>query len=632
MSPIDQHLINLPVDTIRRSWERCATRGLRTDERLPDDPNARVRLSDRLEANARLVAYAQPIMEHLHQQIARSSSTILLADDSGVILRSVGDSDFLERAARVALKPGHCWSEHVMGTNAIGTALTEQRPVAVIGEEHFLDRNKFLTCIAAPIHAPTGGVLGILDISCSARLTQVHALALLQTTTEIIENRLIETLDDASVVLRFHHQPEALASPLEGLAVFNESGGMLACNRRAERLLGLPDTRHSQSAFNDIFETRWNVLLDHALRSSFRPTKLRCNRGREFAATVLVSNLRRVRPAGAVRDPRVLPRPRPRLTLEDMDLGDKAVGTAIRRARRILGLDIPLLIQGETGTGKEVFAQAIHCEQSGPARPFVAVNCASIPESLIESELFGYKPGAFTGASREGRRGKILQASGGTLFLDEIGDMPVMLQARLLRVLEEREVIPLGGETPVKVDIKLISATHRNLTDLVAEGRFREDLYYRLQGITLTLPPLRDRHDRRELIRHVLAQECAGQEEASLNDTALRALEAYPWPGNIRQLRNVLRTALALREGREITPGDLPEEIIRNAPAPAKPEAAAAEPPGLTALESAEREAILRNLEKCRWNVTLAARQLHISRNTLYRKMKHLNIRVEGEE
>ena len=454
----DPKTIHQSAEAIRRSWERCATRGLRADERLPDDPNARVRLSDRLEANARLVAYAQPIMEHLHQQIARSSSTILLADDSGVILRSVGDSDFLERAARVALKPGHCWSEHVMGTNAIGTALTEQRPVAVIGEEHFLDRNKFLTCIAAPIHAPTGGVLGILDISCSARLTQVHALALLQTTTEIIENRLIETLDDASVVLRFHHQPEALASPLEGLAVFNESGGMLACNRRAERLLGLPDTRHSQSAFNDIFETRWNVLLDHALRSSFRPTKLRCNRGREFAATVLVSNLRRVRPAGTVRDPRIAPRQRPRQTLEDLDLGDKAVGTAIRRARRILGLDIPLLIQGETGTGKEVFAQAFH--NSGPRRdgPFVAINCAAIPGNLIEAELFGYTAGAYTGARGEGARGKLREAHGGTLFLDEIGDMPLKLQAVLLRVLETRRVTPLGGGPEEEIDLEIVKA------------------------------------------------------------------------------------------------------------------------------------------------------------------------------
>ncbi|HMV62173.1 MAG TPA: sigma-54-dependent Fis family transcriptional regulator [Zoogloea sp.] len=616
MSPIDQHLINLPVDTIRRSWERCATRGLRADERLPDDPNARVRLSDRLEANARLVAYAQPIMEHLHQQIARSSSTILLADDSGVILRSVGDSDFLERAARVALKPGHCWSEHVMGTNAIGTALTEQRPVAVIGEEHFLDRNKFLTCIAAPIHAPTGGVLGILDISCSARLTQVHALALLQTTTEIIENRLIETLDDASVVLRFHHQPEALASPLEGLAVFNESGGMLACNRRAERLLGLPDTRHSQSAFNDIFETRWNVLLDHALRSSFRPTKLRCNRGREFAATVLVSNLRRVRPAGAVRDPRVLPRPRPRLTLEDMDLGDKAVGTAIRRARRILGLDIPLLIQGETGTGKEVFAQAFH--NSGPRRdgPFVAINCAAIPGNLIEAELFGYTAGAYTGARGEGARGKLREAHGGTLFLDEIGDMPLKLQAVLLRVLETRRVTPLGGGPEEEIDLSLVCASHRSLKALCEVGEFRSDLYFRLSAMSLALPPLRERSDLEGMARRILQEESPDR-PIRLATSTLDLIRRHPWPGNIRQLKNALRLGVAMLGDDEETlgPDHLPQDLLDG-------DDTVHPVPAAKSLRAAEVRLVEDTVQRHNGNISAAARELGITRTTLYRKLR----------
>ncbi|HNE14661.1 MAG TPA: sigma-54-dependent Fis family transcriptional regulator [Rhodocyclaceae bacterium] len=616
MSPIDQHLINLPVDTIRRSWERCATRGLRADERLPDDPNARVRLSDRLEANARLVAYAQPIMEHLHQQIARSSSTILLADDSGVILRSVGDSDFLERAARVALKPGHCWSEHVMGTNAIGTALTEQRPVAVIGEEHFLDRNKFLTCIAAPIHAPTGGVLGILDISCSARLTQVHALALLQTTTEIIENRLIETLDDASVVLRFHHQPEALASPLEGLAVFNESGGMLACNRRAERLLGLPDTRHSQSAFNDIFETRWNVLLDHALRSSFRPTKLRCNRGREFAATVLVSNLRRVRPAGAVRDPRVLPRPRPRLTLEDMDLGAKAVGTAIRRARRILGLDIPLLIQGETGTGKEVFAQAFH--NSGPRRdgPFVAINCAAIPGNLIEAELFGYTAGAYTGARGEGARGKLREAHGGTLFLDEIGDMPLKLQAVLLRVLETRRVTPLGGGPEEEIDLSLVCASHRSLKALCEVGEFRSDLYFRLSAMSLALPPLRERSDLEGMARRILQEESPDR-PIRLATSTLDLIRRHPWPGNIRQLKNALRLGVAMLGDDEETlgPDHLPQDLLDG-------DDTVHPVPAAKSLRAAEVRLVEDTVQRHNGNISAAARELGITRTTLYRKLR----------
>ncbi len=203
---------------------------------------------------------------------------------------------------------------------------------------------------------------------------------------------------------------------------------------------------------------------------------------------------------------------------------------------------------GETGSGKEVFAKAMHRSSERAGRPFVALNCASIPETLIESELFGYKAGAFTGAARDGRRGKIFLANGGTLFLDEIGDMPVHLQARLLRALEEREVLPLGGDEPIKVDIRLISATHCNLTEKIKTGEFRPDLYYRLHGFALTLPPLRERGDRRELIRRVLAEEAEGS-PIEIDEAALDRLDRYSWPGNLRELRNVLRTVLALREG-----------------------------------------------------------------------------------
>jgi transcriptional regulator of acetoin/glycerol metabolism len=268
----------------------------------------------------------------------------------------------------------------------------------------------------------------------------------------------------------------------------------------------------------------------------------------------------------------------------------------------------------------------------------VAVNCASLPESLIESELFGYKSGAFTGASREGRRGKILQANGGTLFLDEIGDMPLPLQARLLRVLEEREVSPLGSEVSVKVDFRLISATHQGLEELIDKGQFRHDLYYRLQGISISLPALRERTDKRNLIRQILASESVEGKATEIDEGALQLMEHYHWPGNIRQLRNALRTALALREGPSITVMELPEEITRASNYAGnyasnydglllreerKPGNGAA----LNSLESAEKNALLVGLEKHRWKITNLAKELNVSRNTLYRKMKRLDIK-----
>ena len=281
----------------------------------------------------------------------------------------------------------------------------------------------------------------------------------------------------------------------------------------------------------------------------------------------------------------------------------------------------------------------------------MAINCASIPESLIESELFGYRSGAFTGASKDGQRGKLLQANGGTLFLDEIGDMPFTLQARLLRVLEEREVVPLGSEAPVKLDIRLISATHCDLGKKIAAGEFREDLYYRLQGVTLRLPPLRERADRRALIAWLAAQESDEGSPVELDEALLAALDRLRWPGNVRQLRHLLRSMIALRDTDCLGVRDLPPEYrldlddaapgLIPASGPASSSACACAPgctgaaapasgnvpdPALTALESAEREVLLRTLERHGWNMSGVARELTISRNTLYRKLQRLNI------
>jgi transcriptional regulator of acetoin/glycerol metabolism len=274
--------------------------------------------------------------------------------------------------------------------------------------------------------------------------------------------------------------------------------------------------------------------------------------------------------------------------------------------------DVPLLINGETGSGKEAFAKAVHQASLRSSQPFVALNCASIPESLIESELFGYRGGSFTGARKEGMQGKLQQADGGTLFLDEIGDMPLALQTRLLRVLEDRQVVPIGGE-PLEVNVRIISATHRNLQERVADGSFREDLYYRLNGLEVGLPALRDRTDKSQLLDFLLAEESGGQ-PLRISQGAREALLAFAWPGNVRQLRNVLRTLAALCDDDVIQFGDLPA-TIRLAPSRV-PE------PCEHPLEDAEKQALLLALELHRWHMTHTALQLGVSRNTLYRKLR----------
>jgi transcriptional regulator of acetoin/glycerol metabolism len=308
---------------------------------------------------------------------------------------------------------------------------------------------------------------------------------------------------------------------------------------------------------------------------------------------------------------------RERLAVADrVACGDSSVAGSLELAQRLAGRNIPMLLIGETGSGKEVFARAVHILSHRYVGPFVAVNCASLPEPLIESELFGYRPGAFSGASKTGYRGRIVQADGGVLFLDEIGDMPVALQARLLRVLETLEVTPLGSDDAVHVDIQIISATHRDLEQSVRDGLFRGDLYYRLCGMRINLPPLRERGGRRALMATVLDEESRGK--AVFAADALDALEHYNWPGNLRELRNTLRVALALAEQGVVRLEHLPPQICgRLGAAPA---------------EGDERSCLLREIERLRWNVSAVARTLGISRNTLYRRMRRLGIAVPGHE
>ncbi|MCB1906547.1 MAG: sigma-54-dependent Fis family transcriptional regulator [Rhodocyclaceae bacterium] len=595
---------------IRSSWSRCAGYGLAPGNLLAPQPVDRVQLSERLEANARLISFAQPIMEHLHEALDHASSMVLLADREGMILRAFGDGGFVSRAQRVALTPGARWAEQVMGTNAIGTAIHEAGTVAVIGDEHYLERNRFLTCIATPIQAPTGGTLGILDLSSDVRVSLPHARALLHATAGMIEHRLLGSLDEGYLSLCFSRHAEVLGSPLEAIALFDENGFMLACNSNARQLLGIT-AGGGLPAFGDCFSIDWRRLLTLAGESGV--LELRCSQGRPLAAVARLRQPQR-------RSIQVAARERPSGvgdSFDELDHGDPRMRRAVDRARRIAGRDIALLIQGETGCGKEWFARAFH--RSGPRRnaPWVAVNCASIPSTLIEAELFGYAPGAFTGARARGARGKIQEAHGGTLFLDEIGDMPLALQAVLLRVLETRSVMPLGADEEVAVDIGLVCASHRPLQQMVADGSFRADLLFRLNGLTVWLPPLRDRADFDDLVRHILREESPARTVRIAAGT-LALLRHQPWPGNLRQLRNVLRVALAMlaSDEHELRVDHLPEECLEaEGPAPAGSAAAGD-------LRTAELRLVRECLERHAGNVSAAARELGITRTTLYRKLK----------
>ncbi|MCG7964594.1 MAG: sigma-54-dependent Fis family transcriptional regulator, partial [Candidatus Thiodiazotropha taylori] len=597
-------------DITLRSWRRCTDEyGL--DPGTSPDPVIinRQDLRERLQKYERLLDIARIEMTDLYQQLAGSGHAIMLTDKDGILLNFIGDPQFTDAAAHAGMQLGAVWSETVQGTNGMGTCLIEQKPLVIHKQSHFFARNASLTCSAAPIFDPHGEILAVLDASSESKMAQQHTMVLLNMSAQVIENRVFFCAMREAFVLRFHSRSEFISTLGEGAIAFNSEGEIQAINRSAMFQLNLESPHeivghHIQQHFT----TSLTSLLKQANSHAF-PVR-ETQHGKRFFATLQLPektcrNQRRSAPweaKGSQLKPTSSPAPD---ALNALHFNEPRMARNVKTAIKLIERDIPCMLFGETGTGKEMFARALHNASSRYNNAFVAVNCASLPESLIESELFGYRPGAFTGANREGSRGKILQADGGTLFLDEIGDMPLHLQARLLRVLEEREVTPLGGEKPVRVSIKLISATHHDIQSMVEEGTFREDLYYRLHGLSLTMPALRDRTDKVDLIKHLGQLEAGTNEALEWEPEALKILENFRWPGNIRQLRNVMRTVTALCDESRVTPDDLPDEVRETTFYDELSESSEAP---LNALAIAERDALLVELEEMHWNISRVAK------------------------
>jgi transcriptional regulator of acetoin/glycerol metabolism len=442
--------------------------------------------------------------------------------------------------------------------------------------------------------------------------------------------------------IHFHSRPEFVYTLHEGKLVVDDDGKILAANRSALLQLGIPVVELRGCRLDQVFQTTLDDMLRRSQRGAFNPIVVyRAHAAHRFfavarqpaheeeghpARTSALAIPRYAGPASAAAAAVAKAARPPRAVCGALTFGDPLLRAHLATARRVLSGGTPLLLRAETGAGKEIFARAVHAESARADGPFVAINCASLPETLIEAELFGYRAGAFTGAEKGGRRGKIAQADGGTLFLDEIGDMPLSLQARLLRVLDDRMVTPLGTDEARPVDFELISASHRNLGEMVASGAFREDLYYRLAGIELGLPALRDRSDRAELIRNMLAD--LGRPGVVVTPAAWDLLMCHPWPGNVRQLHHVLRSAVALSDGATLSLEHFPSLVKAGALACAGAVDDNEEVAVLSAELLEERQVLRDQLGAQRWNVSQVARSLGISRNTLYRRMHKLCIPV----
>jgi len=601
--------------SIARSWLRCLE-DYHLDPALTIAPTVleHGRVLESRERLQQVLKIAGNEMTSLHQQLSGAGHAVLLTDARGVILNCVTAPAERKIFERAGLWLGADWSEACEGTNGIGTCLVERQSLTIHQDEHFRGRHTGLTCSASPVFDPHGELLAVLDVSSArhdvSRQSQFHTMALVNLSAKMIESCYFLRYFDNQWLLRFHLQAESVGLFSEGLLAFDGEGRISAVNQSALNLLGHIRGGLLGKPVEAFFDCSLDELLGRASVNASASWPLRTRDGRSLFA-VLRGQPRSI-PMPVVQSPVIAERPR----LSGICLGDSALQEDFRKALRVFERDVPLLINGETGSGKEAFAKAVHHASQRAEKSFVALNCAAIPESLIESELFGYRGGSFTGARKEGMRGKLQQADGGTLFLDEIGDMPLALQTRLLRVLEDRQVVPIGGE-PESVNVRIISATHRDLLDKVQNGSFREDLYYRLNGLEVALPALRDRGDKSQLLDFLLAEE-AGGETVLIDQPARQALLGFAWPGNVRQLRNVLRTLAALCDDGRIGLEDLPAMIRQARPVVAL----VVEEPSEHPLEDAERLALLQALEQQRWHMTHTAEQLGVSRNTLYRKLR----------
>lgn len=603
-------------ETVVRSWLRCIEQHKLDPAQACEAfivPAAKLR--EHRQQSEELIRIARSGLEHLFNQVAGQNYVLLLSDRQGVTVEFLGDPLFDNNLRRAGLYLGSEWSEWRAGTCAVGACLETGEALTIHQSDHFDNTHTGLSCTAAPIYDTHGDVSAVLDISLLSspilKTSQHLARNLVASTVRRIELANLMAQTRHEWVLRFARSPEFLDVDPEAAISIDGSGRVIGMTHGGAQILarsvGL-DWRNPDLLIGQPISHFLDMEIDHLGELTRRlPTQDRMVFARDGKALFAhaIEPQSRSRTVPLARTTTDIPAP-----LRKLGGNAPEIATLQAKATKLAHTNLPILIHGETGTGKEWLARAIH-ESSGLKGRFVAINCAAIPEQLIESELFGYVPGAFTGALAKGRIGLIEQADGGTLFLDEIGDMPLSLQSRLLRVLAEHEITPVGGNETKRVKIRVVSASHRPLESLVQDGSFREDLFYRLNAAMLRLPPLRDRQDFDWIVAQVMQR--YGQEGGALtiSSNAKMALRAHRWPGNIRELDNVIAVAAALCDRMEIDLADLPDSLNALPTADAEDEA---------------RASLQLTLAACNGNVSEAARRLGLDRSTIHRQIKRYGL------
>ena len=620
-------------EIIKESWERCRAFGVDREHgkgKRVSEPE----MDEIFKKNEGLMSVAIPLMKRMYQVVKGSGFSVMLTDGNGYVLETIGDEEIMKKAEELNFLKGAIWTEEAVGTNAIGTAIHIDQPLQTIGTQHYCKTQHSWTCSAAPIHDEKGNVIGCIDMSGESGKAHIHTLGMVITAAYSIESQM--------EIIRSNTLINATFSSInDGMIILDENMKISRLNEQACEILGYSSQELTKKDMNLITKDRelkseisaideYYQNLDYAIYT--RDGKMiKCiikavpvkSSGKSMGTVITFkpsSQINKI--VNKVAGYKAVYR------FRDIVTNDRKMKETISYARKIADTDCSVMITGESGTGKELFAQAIHNHSYRAEEPFLAINCALIPGELIESELFGYEKGAFTGADKSGRPGKFEIADGGTVFLDEIGEMPLEMQSKLLRVLDNKKINRIGASYEKTVDVRIIAATNRDLLEEISKNNFRLDLYYRLSVMNIEIIKLDDRKEDIELLARHFTEKLneAHDKKKTLSSWYIDSLKSRSWKGNVRELQNVVFRDYYLCESDELTVSS--GEMIMN---DLEPEKQKNVPSEIIDIGQAEAANIMTVLSSCGWDVQRAAEIFGMSRATLYRKMKKYEIKRHGE-
>jgi len=623
---------------ISASHERCCRYGVNpNDRRNPHQKRLTPeKLKERLEQNSEFLDIATNQIGELYQFVAGAGFAVNIADKEGYILHIIGDKPTLEKLSAGNCCPGYRWTEKDVGTSVLSLALERKIPVQINDDEHFCRRGHGHTCSASPVFGMKNELIGVISMSGDAECVHPHTLGMVITAARAIENQLRIQKTSKELRLQNNYMQAIIDSIDSGVLAIDKNGMFNKINNQGKKILQwkeplegipLPEVFGNQFSINAMMQPEFEFIDQEVfIHTNNRVIQLLCTvkpifdgTGKIQGSIIVFNEIKRIRKL--LND---MAGTQARFTFEDI-IG---VSPAIQEAKRLAMIAATsrssVLLLGETGTGKELFAQAIHNHSMRKERPFLAINCGAIPRELLESELFGYAEGSFTGARKGGRPGKFELADGGTVFLDEIGDMPADMQVKLLRVLQTGEVCRIGEHKSISVDVRIIAATNARIKQEIDQKNFREDLFYRLNVFPIKIPPLRGRkEDIVHLAKHILDRSSAIAKKPGMkfSPEAEGKLVNYQWPGNVRELENIVERAVNLVDGKDVGPGILDISSVSGGML------VAGNTPG-SRLKELEKQAILKILEELKFNMSRSAKTLGISRATLYNKIKKYNLSV----